>query len=785
MQDDARFPATARRAPPARALLAAAWLALAAGVAGAAPLTTSTPVNVSQTATATEKAKSVRLAYADNGTFRKAWLYTYLDGTAGRQNVYARVSLDDGASWQAPVLLSRDGAGAATGGQNVTTAAGTFVADNDMPMPFAPPITSGPQVTIAWNSAYCPADPTAGTSGPYTSAVQGTGDLDGDGTPDRPFHCLWVATTTDPALATWKVAQLTDGTRDLTNEVVAGNASGSGIGIAWQEDPAGLQPGEAEGPGDGGSGSHVTGGTNIWYTFAAKPDAATLRANIGQLSDNDVAGAGKPGASRPNLSFSGATAVVAYEETACVGGNGGKCVVYHSFAYNAPDRDAAGTVVSDPARNARRVRIVLQGAAAAGDSPLRTFLLWRESATAVPAAAADIVVRRGLRDTAARPGSTGFLGSDILADTPQQLTNVTASGGNANAHRAVIRGSSVALAYDATPDYAGADPARTAVPTATYDLFFMRSGANGAAGSWSSAVNLSNMGSPAVRVVEPRLVPTPGTVVNPITGVPDAGDQQDTDILYVAYGTEANTVAGNAGQVFIARTTSFGARFEEFTGVSTATSGQSEAQLRPTPDGRASALLWMQEQTAGDPQSKDAMFAIATAAAPDLVVTASSTSTAPGQPATVSFDVYNKGPGDARNVTLTGSLPTGLTLVGVGETGTCQAGADSFTCTWSELLAGQHVTAVLATSASTAGDYQVSATLASADPDANPADDTTTVTVAVADALPPAAQAEGGGGCTMAPDGRFDPLLPLLAILGATSAWLRRRRGRATRAPGS
>ena len=142
MQDDARSLATTRRAPPARAVrIAAAWLALAAGVAGAAPLTTSAPVNVSQTATATEKAKSVRLAYAVNGSFRKAWLYTYLDGTAGRQNVYARVSLDDGASWQAPVLLSRDGAGAATGGQNVTTAAGTFVADNDMPMPFAPPIT--------------------------------------------------------------------------------------------------------------------------------------------------------------------------------------------------------------------------------------------------------------------------------------------------------------------------------------------------------------------------------------------------------------------------------------------------------------------------------------------------------------------------------------------------------------------------------------------------------------------------------------------------------------------
>ena len=36
-----------------------------------------------------------------------------------------------------------------------------------------------------------------------------------------------------------------------------------------QKDPAeALQPGEAEGRGDGGMGSHVTGGTNIWYTHA-------------------------------------------------------------------------------------------------------------------------------------------------------------------------------------------------------------------------------------------------------------------------------------------------------------------------------------------------------------------------------------------------------------------------------------------------------------------------------------------------------------------------------------
>ena len=756
-------------------------LALPAGAAWGAALTTTTPVNVSQTPTATEKAKAARLAYKDGSVFRKAWIYTYLDGTAGRQNIYARVSFDDGATWNAPVLLSRDGAGAPTGGQSVTTKDSlTFAADNDMPVIFAPPTTSGPKVTIAWNSAYCPQDPVAGTSGSYTSTVQGTGDFNQDGTLDRPYHCLWIASTTDVTLATWTVAQLTDGTRDVMNEVVAGNATGTGIGIAWQEDPAGLQPGEAEGPGDGGSGANVSGGTNIWYTYAASPVAATLRTNIVKVSDNDSTGTGQPGASRPNLSFSGATAVLAYEETACAGGSGGKCVVYHSFAYSTPDTNSAGTIVSDVTHSARRVRIVLQGATAAGPSPLRTLLMWRDSPTAAPGAAADIIVRRGLVDTVARPGSTGFLPSDLLADTQQQLTAVAATGGNANAHRAVIRGDSVVLAYDATPDMVGADPAKTATPTATYNLYIVRSTATGAAGSWSPAVNLSRITVSDWRVVEPRLVATPGTIVNPLTGVPDAGDTQDTNVLYVAYSTEGNSLAAPTGRIYVSRSSDFGATFGAFTPVSAATSGQSESQLRPLPDGSATMALWMEEQTAGDNQTKDAMFAIASVAYPNLAVSGREGGTPATADHVVNFDVLNKGPGDALQLVLTGNLPPGATLAGATSGGVCTSADGSFTCSWPKLLSGETATAALGVGSLPVGTHTVTVTAANALADVDTADNKATVTIAVATpAAPPQIFGSSGGGCTLATSKRAaDPVLPVLLVLAVASLLARRVRGR-------
>lgn len=740
-------------------------------------------IDVSRTATPTEKAKAVRLAYLDGGVFRKAWLYTYGDGPANLQNVFARYSFDDGATWSAPVLLSRDAAGAPTGGQSVTVRDSlAFAAENDKPSIFAPPVTTGPKVVITWNSAYCPQDPAAaGNAGSYVNPAQGAGDFDGDGIPDRPFHCVWTATTVDPALAVWDVRQLTNGARDAIGEVVSGNATGNAFALAWQEDPAGLQPGEAEGRGDGGMGSHVTGGTNIWYTHAPTPSGTTLRANIAQLSDNNATGTGQPGASRPNLQISGTTAAVAYEESSCPGGSGGKCIVYHAFPYSNHDTNSPGTIVSDVTKNSRRVRFVLQGASAAGTSALRTVMLWRESPTLESGAPADIIVRRGFVDAVARPGSNGFLPADILADAPQNMTRVAAAGGNANAHRAIVRGGFIGLAYDLTPSMDAANPEKTASPSANYNLFFTRSIAEGQAGTWSEPLNLSHVDSAAMTVVEPRLVPTPGTIVNPLTGAPDAGDTQDANVVYVAYATEANTLAGESGRVYVSRSIDQGATFEPFVPVSAAVAGQSESQLRPTPDGSSAMVLWMGEQTPGDTGTKDAMQAILTAVQlPDLSLATSDATFSAGSARTLALTIRNQGTGAARNVVLTGSLPAGVVPVGIGDPGACSIDGSAFHCRIATLDAGASQTVSVTLSAATEGSYVVTASVASDDLDANAADNSMSsalsVSAAAAEEPPvvPVSLSGQGGGCTTARGGvPFDPSLPLLAGLGIFGLALR------------
>ena len=607
-----------------KAAIALTAMAIATAAIAATALSFSAAVNVSQTTKPTEKAKSVRLAYQDGTTFKKAWLYVYSDGDVGRENVYAKYSFNEGVTWSDPILLSRDAASIPnpTGGISIMTKDGyPFTADNNKPNIFAPPTTDHPNVVVTWTSAYCPQDPAATNAGSYISTVQGQSALVDGGVIDHPFFCLWTATTTDPTLSNWTTTQLTNGERDAIGDVVSGNSKGQGFALAWQEDPAGLQPGEAEGPGDGGSGATVSPGTNIWYTYAPSLSNGTIfRTNIRQASDNnDQVTSGAPGASRPNLAMSGNTALLAYEETACTGGSTGKCIVYHSFPYNTPTwtaTDAAGTAISDVTQNARRVRFVQQGATAAPSSDLRVLLLWRESKPSdVGGAPADIVVRRGLAKASAA-GSSGFTAADILVDTPLKLTNVASGCGNANAHRALIRNNFIALAYDMTPSMDGSNPEKSNPTTANYNLYLTRSLDSGA--TWETARNLSNLTDVSMRVVEPRIVPTPGTITNPITGAPDAGDTQNTNTFYISYATERNDATAAAGKVYVSRTTDQGETFEAFVPVSSAAGGQSEAQLRATPDGSVVAALWMQEQDNGN---RDAMFAIATPAADEPLAT--------------------------------------------------------------------------------------------------------------------------------------------------------------------
>jgi len=760
--------------------------AIATTISAATALRFGAENNLSRTPVPTEKARILRLAYLHDGIFRKAWLFAYGDGPAGRENLFARHSFDDGATWSAPILLSRDGANAPTGGQIIAARDSLgFVVDNGKPTLYAPPVTSGPMVVVVWNSAYCPQDPAAATAGSYSNPGQGVGDFDGDGSPDRPYHCMWVATTIDPALAAWNVAQLTNGERDAIGEVATGSSAGNAFALAWQEDPAGLQPGEGEGRGDGGMGSHATGGTNIWYTHAPVPNGATFRANVAQLSNNNTVGTGEPGASRPNLQLSGSTAAVVYEETACPGGTGGKCIVYHAFNYAAHDSDAAGHIVSDVTRNSRRARLVLQGASAAGSSPLRAVLLWRESPVIIPAAPADIIVRRGLVDATARPGSTGVLPSDILADVPQNMTHVAASGGNANAHRAIVRGSFIGLAYDLTPSMNGADPEKTATPTANYNLFLALSARSGEAGSWTAPVNLSRVDSPSLTVVEPRLVPTPGTIVNPLTGTPDTGDVQDSSVFYVVYATETNTQIGKAGRVYVSRSTDWGQSIEPFVPVSTALGGQSECQLRPSPDGASAIVVWMGEQAIGDAATKDVMYSsVGAVQLADLGLSAIADAFPAGGQRTVTLSVLNHGTGSARNVIVTGELPNGLSPVGISEPPSCSVGSSTFSCEIPEIASGHGRPISITMSGATEGSYTVNASAVSDYLDADATDNRIafSLTVTAPPVVPPPAPvppslSNVGGGCTSASAGaRFDPTLLLVIGLSLIGPALRRAR---------
>ncbi len=569
---------------------------LAATALAAYQLVAATPVNVSNTTAPTEKGRLVNLAYVDNGEFVKPLLVLYADGNGtpgGQLNIYVRRSFDDGATWDGPTLLSKDNAGNPTGGQTVNVDGTDYITENDKASVFAPSVyssSSARNILVTWTSSWCPDLAT----GVYPNAAQ---KVDTALTPPRPYKCVWTARSTD-AGDSWTTEQLTDGSLDAENDVVAGSQNNNAFAIAWQADPMGLQPGEAEGPGDGSSGAHTTGGTNIWYTYTSTLTGATplLRGNIVQLSDNvpqPNPGSGPPlgpGASRPILQMSGSTAAIVYEETK---GGGGKNIHFHSFPYNKPDVDSDGAIVNDPAKNARRPRVVLQGTSSAGSSPLRMLVFYRQSDVTGPGVPADIMLQRGLKD-AADTASTGYRAADLEPYTAAQ--DVSDPGGlhpddNALAHRAFIRGSFIAFGYSHTPDEIAADPDKTSPPTQTHNFYVRTSNDSGT--NWSPPQRISQFIAPTYSVAEPRLVPTQGTLINPLTGIPDPGDTQNTDVFYVAYGSYVNVPGTPDFRVYVTRTTDGGLHYEPRRALP-GTDGQSESQLRVRPDGSAATVLWMQ-----------------------------------------------------------------------------------------------------------------------------------------------------------------------------------------------
>lgn len=516
-------------------------------------------------------------------------------------------SLDDGRTWSEPINISN------TANQssimvdddgNPATAPVPFFGNSEKPTI----INNGSNILITWTDAFVP------------SGVQKTVRYPDSGNIEVPFYAVYAVRSTD-AGATWSAPQrLTDGSRDATEDSDRG--TGSAWTITWQEDPLGLQPGEAEGPGEGGSGAKVSPGTDIWYTVlsnanftAGNPFPAPVRLTDNTTGvDGNGADTGTVGASRPNQFLFGGTCLVAYEESKG-GGNLGKFIRYHVFPATNPGADptaGAGTVISTPTENARRVRIIAQNTAGP-NTGVRLLFLWREGA-GNQGAPADIMGRRGIMN-ANDVNSTGLRPQDLLpaVDPADPNNNVapinlssaaglTATSGanaleNALAHRGIMRGDSIAVGASYTPD--GNLAATT--NQVSYN-FFVRTSSDGGA-TWTTPVNLSGITDGAVNVKEPRIVGTPNSS--------DPNDPSNPLVFVVGWATEVKNLPNPPidQDIFFTRTTDFGATYEAVQVLAGGPAAQFESQFRLSPNGNNLSALWMETLNG----VTDVMFARGTA----------------------------------------------------------------------------------------------------------------------------------------------------------------------------
>ena len=557
----------------------------------------------------TAKGRLIEVNYDTGGGVFQSTLVVVYDGSNGQpvrdlfgrtfnaQDVFMRRSTDGGVTWSTPLNLSNM--------SNLSSI--NLDTDGDPETPDAPfygncdkpnIISNGSNILVTWTSAYVP------------GGAQGTVRYPASGNIQIPFYGVYAARSLDGG-ATWSQPQLlTDGTRDATNDTNRG--TGNAWGITWQEDPLGLQPGEAEGPGDGGSGSKVSPGTDIWYTSLSNTNfgagnafPAPVRASDNRTgTDENGVDTGTVGASRPNLFFVGGTSMLAYDETKGTGDTG-RYVRYHVFPATAIASDPTagqGTIISDPSMNARRVRLVAQSTAGTVTG-LRLFIFWREGLSN-QGGPADIVGRVGIQ-TASNNASTGFRPEDMLPAVAAGATNPAQAAGNvravnlssdqgltagteanplenALAHRAIVRGDALAVGYSWSPDGNLAN----STTQANYN-FFVRTTAN-AGTVWDKARNISQITDTSINVKEPRLVGTPNST--------DPGDPSNPRTFVVAWSTEQkNPPAPNTDlDVFFTRSTDFGASYEQTQTLAGGPNPQFETQLRLSASGNTLSAIWME-----------------------------------------------------------------------------------------------------------------------------------------------------------------------------------------------
>jgi hypothetical protein len=555
------------------------------------------------------KSKLVRLVYPQGDGFAHVLVCAYSDAvgpdvwtydgaTFAAQDVFATRSTDEGLTWSEPVNISN------------TALLSSMDADHDG-LPETPPIpyhgdsekpnifNNGSTIVVTWVDRYAP------------DGVQRSAIYPEFGLIEVPYACVYECRSTDGGVTWSEPRRLSDGYRDAKQDVNKG--SSAGWVVTWQEDPQGLQPGQAEGPGDGGSGATVSKGTDIWWTSLATtplragdpfPAAQRLTDNFTMMGQGTNEGYeyGQHGASRANLSLEGGKAIVAYEETKGLEGlDDGKYVRYHVFSAfddSMPDPTAgAGWIVSKPDENARRVRFVNQGTPGP-ESGVKLFMFYKQGE----------YDQGGPSDIIGRVGIGGLLPENLVPPVAADPTTREAAFGNApginlsssegldagtddnsfedaRAHRAIIDGDLVVIGWSYTPDWAVA----RYTDLANYNFWIRRSFDGGM--NWDEPVNLSNIDDTTINVKEPRLVKTPSS--------PDPAEPRNADTFIVGWGTEVNGyehlgLPAEELDIFVTRTSDRGDTWAVPVPLADGPANQYESQIRCTPDGDTIHAVWQE-----------------------------------------------------------------------------------------------------------------------------------------------------------------------------------------------
>jgi hypothetical protein len=271
--------------------------------------------------------------YDENGALirtaeeAKPVIVTYTDGVpeTGYEDIFAAISRDDGNTFKR-MNLSR-----AADRSSFTLANGEEYYGQAKKPVFQ---VKGNNILVAWTSKYCNGGRPAYAIDPeddypyddpyYTEDIWGVAgpqrshDYTEDGFPEVgevPYSCVWAARGTivtqgminsggfwaDKAVGeiVWfKPERLTSGRRDA-NQVFMGGADGAGFAIAWQEDPEGLRPGSAAGPGPGWGGATTNHKTDIWYSYITMADFRKIDVNFVAGGDPEHEIEGRPKALVP------------------------------------------------------------------------------------------------------------------------------------------------------------------------------------------------------------------------------------------------------------------------------------------------------------------------------------------------------------------------------------------------------------------------------------------------------------------------------------------------------